>query len=163
MKTWRTLLLMRSDSTTIKSKQIKINRGIFQGDTLSPIWFCMALHPLSIILKNIRYGLVINKSSQVSIYHRLFMDDLKFDAANFEQLGRMLEIVATFSESIIMEMGVEKCAVLEVRRGKIQESKGVTLMNNITITVLKKDESYKYLGIKQVLEIKTSEKKESFK
>lgn len=91
------------------------------------------------------------------------MDDLKFDAANFEQLGRMLEIVATFSESIIMEMGVEKCAVLEVRRGKIQESKGVTLMNNITITVLKKDESYKYLGIKQVLEIKTSEKKESFK
>lgn len=91
------------------------------------------------------------------------MDDLKFDAANFEQLGRMLEIVATFSESIIMEMGVEECAVLEVRRGKIQESKGVTLMNNITITVLKKDESYKYLGIKQVLEIKTSEKKESFK
>lgn len=53
--------------------------------------------------------------------------------ANSEQLRRMLEIVAAFSESIGMEMGLDKCAVLDVRRGKIQDrEEGATLMNNIT-------------------------------
>ncbi|XP_044766273.1 uncharacterized protein LOC123322393 [Coccinella septempunctata] len=164
MKTWRTALSMRSGNSAIRSEQIKINRGIFQGDTLSPIWFCLALNPLSLILKNTKYGYVISKTRQVAITHRLFMDDLKLYGANSEQLRRMLEIVAAFSESIGMEMGLDKCAVLDVRRGKIQDrAEGATLMNNITIPDLEKDIPYRYLGIKQALEVKTPEMKESFR
>lgn len=124
----------------------------------------MALNPLSVLLRNTKYGYVINKNRQVAINHRLFMDDLKLYGANHEQLKRLLEIVASFSESIRMEMGVEKCAVLDVKRGRIQEaSQGATLMNNITIPVLSEDTAYKYLGIKQALEIKTPEMKEASK
>ncbi|XP_044760203.1 uncharacterized protein LOC123317662 [Coccinella septempunctata] len=164
MKNWRTSLFVRSGDVLAETEQIKINRGIFQGDTLSPIWFCLALNPLSIILNNTNYGYVINKNRQVTISHRLYMDDLKLYGANSEQLRRMLEIVSAFSESVGMEMGVEKCAVLDVRRGKIEDTtEGVSLMNNITIPALDKEVPYKYLGIKQALEIKTPEMKESFK
>ncbi|XP_044759165.1 uncharacterized protein LOC123316918 [Coccinella septempunctata] len=164
MKTWRTTLFVRSGDSLIESGQIKIARGIFQGDTLSPIWFCLALNPLSIMLKNTKYGYVINKSRQIAISHRLFMDDLKLYGANSDQLRRMLELVAAFSESIGMEMGVEKCAVLDVRRGRIENAEeAVVLMNNTEIPVLDEGVPYKYLGIKQALEIKTQEMKKSFR
>ncbi|XP_044755032.1 uncharacterized protein LOC123313986 [Coccinella septempunctata] len=107
MKNWRTSLFVRSGDVLVEAEQIKINRGIFQGDTLSPIWFCLALNPLSIILNNTNYGYVINKNRQVTISHRLYMDDLKLYGANSEQLRRMLEIVSAFSESIGMEMGLK--------------------------------------------------------
>lgn len=37
MRTWRTSLLIRTGDELIKSAIIKINRGVFQGDTLSAI------------------------------------------------------------------------------------------------------------------------------
>lgn len=59
-----------------------------------------------------------------------------------------------------MSFGVEKCATLEVRRGKIQNPNlGTTLMNQTTIPSLNIDDSYKYLGIKQALDIEISEMK----
>lgn len=44
MLQWGTKLkLMKNNSIT--TGPIKIQRGIFQGDALSPLWFCMALNP----------------------------------------------------------------------------------------------------------------------
>jgi hypothetical protein len=37
---------------TIQSKEITIKTGIFQGDSLSALWFCVCLNPLSQTLKN---------------------------------------------------------------------------------------------------------------
>ncbi|XP_044760879.1 uncharacterized protein LOC123318334 [Coccinella septempunctata] len=164
MRGWRTQLAVRMEDRTVKLEVIKINRGIFQGDTLSPIWFCMALNPLSMLLNNTNYGYTISKQSSIRINHQLYMDDLKLYAANADQLRRMLEIVSSFSDSINMKLGVEKCATLEVKRGKIQEPKQeTTLMNQIKIPSLNKDDTYKYLGIHQALDIKTAEMKELFK
>jgi len=36
----------------MQSGSIKINRGIFQGDSLSPLFFCIALIPLTLELIN---------------------------------------------------------------------------------------------------------------
>ncbi|XP_045466648.1 uncharacterized protein LOC123675343 [Harmonia axyridis] len=164
MKTWRTSLNVNVGGSVTESPIIKIRRGIFQGDTLSPIWFCLALNPLSIILKNTKYGYVVNKNRYIAISHRMFMDDLKLYGANPEQLRRMLKVVAAFSESVGMEMGVDKCAVLDVRRGKIDDTmEGAILNNSVTIPTLSKEVPYKYLGINQALEIKTPEMKQSFR
>ena len=41
---------------TIKTRLRQIRRGIFQGDSLSPLLFCMALNPLSKELNRTGYG-----------------------------------------------------------------------------------------------------------
>ncbi|XP_044756916.1 uncharacterized protein LOC123315325 [Coccinella septempunctata] len=122
------------------------------------------MNPLSCLLRNSGYGYVIDKSRNIRVSHQLYIDDLKLYAASKDQLKRLLELVASYSDSINMQIGVEKCAVLEIRRGKIQETETNTvLMNTIAIPQLGNHESYKYLGVRQALDIKTAEMKNHFK
>jgi hypothetical protein len=39
-----------------KSEPIQIKRGIYQGDSLSPLWFCLAINPLTNLLNSTGYG-----------------------------------------------------------------------------------------------------------
>ena len=48
-----------------------------------------------------------------------------------------------FSNDIGMEFGVEKCAVLAMKKGKMANSNGIALSNKITMKGLKKSDSYK--------------------
>jgi len=52
MERWTTVLHIQ----TIQSKEITIKKGIFQGDSLSALWFCVCLNPLSQMLKNTEKG-----------------------------------------------------------------------------------------------------------
>lgn len=145
------------------SKEIAIKCGIFQGDTLSPLWFCLALNLLSKLLNKSKYGYIINKTRNCKINHQLYMDDLKLFAANREEMRRLLEIVSSFSQTIGMEMGLDKCAVLDVKRGRVAEGPEIKLWNESKISCLGPQETYKYLGIQQALDIKTPEVKDNFK
>ncbi|XP_045483794.1 uncharacterized protein LOC123689040 [Harmonia axyridis] len=91
------------------------------------------------------------------------MNDLKLFAANEEQMRRLLEIVSSFSTAIGMAMGLDKCAIVNVKRGKIVDGEHIELWDDSRIPYLKPEESYKYLGIQQALDIKTVEAKNSFK
>ena len=51
-------------------------RGIFQGDSLSPLMFILALIPLSPILRKAKAAYEFSESKE-NINHLLFMDDLK--------------------------------------------------------------------------------------
>ncbi|XP_045463785.1 uncharacterized protein LOC123673343 [Harmonia axyridis] len=161
MGEWRTSLILKTGATIIKTADIAIRRGLFQGDSLSPLWFCLALNPLSTLINEQKYGYILDKNRKIKITHQLYIDDLKLYASNEEQLEKMLEIVATFSETIRMEMGLDKCARLKVKRGKISENDS-NIFNPNAIQNLGMDETYKYLGIQQALEIKNAEMKEAF-
>ncbi|XP_075990912.1 uncharacterized protein LOC142986339 [Anticarsia gemmatalis] len=50
MNQWKTSLQLTSNNDTITTRQISIRKGIYQGDSLSPLWFCLALNPLSHML-----------------------------------------------------------------------------------------------------------------
>ena len=78
---------------------ININSGIFQGDSLSPILFCVTLIPLSKLLNNTGYGYKIYDDI---INHLFYMDDLKLFAKNDEQLRGVLNIVKEISNDIRM-------------------------------------------------------------
>jgi hypothetical protein len=47
MEKWRTRLQLKTNQELLQSRLIKINRGIFQGNSLSPILFCIALIPIT--------------------------------------------------------------------------------------------------------------------
>jgi hypothetical protein len=150
MKKWSTKLHLSLPKSTFESHPIKIKRGIFQGDSWSPLWFCLALNPLSNLLNRTKLGYKIDKNQTLS--NLLYMDDLKLYAADQIQLHSLLETTAIFSTDIKMDFGIDKCAVLHVKKGKITSTENMELdLSNITIPTLNIEQSYKYLGIQQTL------------
>ena len=83
MHMWKTTLVLNTLENTMNVGNININSGIFQGDSLSPILFCVTLIPLSKLLNNTGYGYKIYDDI---INHLFYMDDLKLFAKNDEQL-----------------------------------------------------------------------------
>ena len=49
-------MVLSCENIGIKARLMQIRRGIFQGDSLSPLLFFMALNPLSKELKRTGYG-----------------------------------------------------------------------------------------------------------
>ena len=77
MSLWKTNLLLTHENGTLRSNKIHIDCGIFQGDSLSPLIFCLALAPSSTILNGTGYGYKIQNRF---ISHLFYMDDLKLFA-----------------------------------------------------------------------------------
>ena len=72
MKTWRTELTAYGE----KLGEVRIRRGIFQGDSLSSLIFVLSMIPMTLVLRRIGIGYEWGKK-QFRINHLLFMDDLK--------------------------------------------------------------------------------------
>ena len=125
--------------------EIQIKRGIFQGDSLSPVLFCIALNPLSQILHKTGKEYVLGNGHKIN--HLLYMDDLKLYSKKEEDLNSLIRSVRSFSEDIGMRFGFNKCARLIIHRGKVKETTGLEVQDGIIRDVLK--EGYKYLGIPQ--------------
>ncbi|XP_028041565.1 uncharacterized protein LOC114251477 [Bombyx mandarina] len=53
MPSWKVIMTARGSQDSITTEPIYIRRGIFQGDSLSPLLFCLAINPLSFILNNL--------------------------------------------------------------------------------------------------------------
>ncbi|XP_044751663.1 uncharacterized protein LOC123311659 [Coccinella septempunctata] len=163
MKTWRTRLQVKTSKDYYRTDEINIRKGIFQGDKLSTLWFCLAINFLSKLLNESSYGYVIEKNTNVKINHLLYIDDLKLFAANEEQLLRQLKIVTSFTRTIRMELGIDKCAVVHVKRGKLSEGDTMMIQDDFGIQTLTHGDTYKYLGVQQGMEIRTNEARETFK
>jgi len=102
MNKWKTTLTLTHDKGTISSREIKINSSIFQGDSLSPLLFCLALAPLSFLLNGSNYRY---KVSNANITHLFYMADLKTYAKSDEDQKGLLKIVKGFGD-IRMEFGL---------------------------------------------------------
>ena len=106
------------------SDNINIKRGIFQGDSLSPLLFCISLIPISLELSSSGYGYKIGTQWTT---HLFYMDDLELCAKDDSELEGLLRIVKGFSDDIGMEFGLSKCAKATFKRGKLETSDHVRL------------------------------------
>ena len=68
---------------------VDIKRGIFQGDSLSPLLFEIIMIPMSLILKDTRAGYQ-PKNEGCKINDLLFMDDLKLYGKNSNQIDSLI-------------------------------------------------------------------------
>ena len=90
----------------------------------------------------------------------MYMDDIKLFAKNEKELETLIHTVRIYSREIGMEFGIEKCAMLVMKRGKRQLTDGMELPNQDKIKTLAENETYKYLGILKADTIKQGEMKE---
>ena len=160
MRIWETNLFLSHSNGILSSPGMKIKCGIFQGDSLSPLLFCMALIPLSKLLTQTGYGY---KLFERRINHLFYMDDLKLYASNDNELEGLLKTVKAFSDDIGMEFGLSKCAKATFKKGKLEQTKNVVLDDDSVIKELDQEGTYKYLGVNAGDGIQHAKMKEKIK
>ena len=103
--------------------EVNVKRGIFQGDSLSPMLFVLSIVPLPLILKKVNACYKWEKKEYKSS-HLLFVDGLKLYVKSEEQTNALTRTVYVFSTNISIEFGIKKCGILTIKRGKIVKSEG---------------------------------------
>ncbi|CAK1595194.1 unnamed protein product [Parnassius mnemosyne] len=161
MGQWSTILCHQGKRMMAAENHIRIRRGIFQGDFLSPIWFCLSLNPYwSTLLEGFRRRFQLRKGG-TKVTHLFYMDDLKLFASSRSHLMELLNITCDFSNSIRMELGTDKCAVLHVKRGRVAKSEDIEFSMSISINTLSEAETYRYLGMSQNIGIGDADMRQS--
>jgi len=79
----------------------------------------------------------------------LYMDDLKLIGRSEEELRNEIRIIKAISNDINMGFGLEKCARLSLKIGKVHRKQhtGNTVENEIK--ELESMKAYKYLGVEE--------------
>jgi hypothetical protein len=118
MSYWRTGMRLHAENKLIETEDIKIQCGIFQGDSLSPLLFCIWLLPLTEQLNKLNTGYE-EHTTKTKILHLHYMNDLKLIVKSEEKLQKQIQRVKTFSDDIHMDFGLDKCAKITFKRGKL--------------------------------------------
>ena len=71
-------------------RKVNIKRDIFQGDSLSPLMFVLALIPLILILRKTKAAYEFSGSKE-KINHLLFIDDLKLHSCKEKGLSSLIQ------------------------------------------------------------------------
>jgi hypothetical protein len=86
---WRTRMRLHAENKLIETEDIKIKCGIFQGDSLSLLLFCICLLPLTEQLNKLNTGFE-EHTTKAKLLHLLYMDDLKLIAKLEEELQKQI-------------------------------------------------------------------------
>ena len=147
MSQWKTNMTLVHKEGGIKTGPIRIKRGIFQGDSLSPLLFSMSLNPLSQELQNTGYGFQLDE--QIKINHLFYVDDPKLYGTSDNQLTGLINTVKMYWMTSRWEFGFDKCAQASFKRGKKVSPGGIPLNNKQVIQDLDQTETYKYPGMEE--------------
>ena len=84
---WQTKLIERRESLA----KVKIRRGIFQGDSFSPLLFVICMIPLTPALQKGKARYTLGGGEKIS--HLLFMDNLKLYEKSENEIKRLTSLV----------------------------------------------------------------------
>ena len=90
------------------------------------------------------------------------MDDIKLYTRSERALDSLIQTVR-INKDIGMKFGIDKCAILVMKKWKMVKSEGITLSNVKVIKSLEEGESYKYLGLVEADEVMVNEMKDEVK
>ena len=97
MTYWKTRMSLHAENKPIETEDIKIQCGIFQGDSLSLLLFCICLIPLTEQLSRLNTGYE-EHTTKTKISHLI--------AKSEEELQKQIQTVKIFSDDINMEFGL---------------------------------------------------------
>ena len=151
MNHWKTNIKQVHKEGVLETGPIRIKRGIFQGDSLSPLLFTMWLNPLRIELNKTKYGYQLDK--QTKINHLFYVDDFKLYGRNDNQPAGLIYTVKHISDDTKMEFGSDKHGKATFKRDKKVQAEGIQLNDNQVIQDLEQSETNKYLGMEEEEEL----------
>ena len=74
------------------------------------------------------------------------MEDIELFVKNEKDQETLMHAVRTYSQDVGMEFDIEKCALLEMKRGKRHLTDGMELPNHDNIRTLGEKENLQILG-----------------
>ena len=91
------------------------------------------------------------------------MNDLKLYVKTDKGLDSLTQTVRIFSSNICLDLGIEKCSILTLKKGIKDENCHIMLPKDLKISSLKKGENYKCLSTLVAEDINTKKMKEKVK
>ena len=148
MPNWKTILTR----SRTRLAEVNIRSGLFQGDPISPLFFIAAMIPMARVLERMEVGYQLKKGGS-RINHLMFMDDTKLFLRGTKEIDTLVQTVRIVSGDIRMELGIEKCELVNIQKGNVTRTEEIQLPDGNNIRDI--DETgYKYLGIIEGEEIK---------
>ena len=130
--------------------KVNIRRGIFQGDSLSPLLFVICMILLTHVLCKAKARYTLGGGEKIN--HLLFMDNLKLYGRSVNEIKELVSTVEAFSKDIGMEVGIKKCGMVIMNRGNIKSIDETELPSSEKIREI--EDGYKYLGIMEYDKLK---------
>ena len=157
MSKWKTRLEIWNGSEKVTSRWIRILCGFLQGDSYSPVGFCISEIPVCILLQHSRgYRMGEPGNRVVKRTHSLFVDDLKVYQESHQALKIVNEIIVQASHDTGACYGASKCAEIIFKNGKMVKGEGLQVLEERMKTMdPDENEIYKFLGIEQADGIRT--------
>ena len=125
----KTRLEICSKVQKMKSRWINIPCGFLQGDSYSPVGFCISKIPVCQLLQQGRgYRMDPSGNRDVSRTHSLFVDDLKVYQESHEILRDVNKVIVQASHDNGVCYGVEKCAEIVFKCGKMVKEEGLEVL-----------------------------------
>uniref|UniRef100_A0A914NTP9 Reverse transcriptase domain-containing protein n=1 Tax=Meloidogyne incognita TaxID=6306 RepID=A0A914NTP9_MELIC len=149
MDKWSIYYEQRTSRGMERSKALKVQNGVLQGDSLSPILFCICIAPISHWLNNRlqKYETSFRKGTNDSLRmnHLYFVDDLKlFTPSKTDLLAVLREL-----ESLLSNIG---CKMNKGKSGISYTTKFINKEDRELkgeFPIIRNEDPYKYLGIEQ--------------
>ena len=157
MEKWKTRLEIWTNGKKTISRWIDIMCGFLQGDSYSPIGFCVSEIPVCKLLQQSKgYMMGAPGNRSISRTHSLFIDDLKQYQESHEIIKEVNEIIIQVNLDTRACYGVAKCAGIVFERGKMVKGEGLPVSEE-RMKAMDPDENeiYKFLGVEQADGIKT--------
>ena len=145
VKTWEISIEINTKNGKEKIETIKVNCGILQGDSFCVTLFVISVNPLAWYIRSTE-GYNITCHSNEKITHSLYVDDLKTYHKSRNKAAVMSTTIKSMFTDIGFEWGLQKCAAVEVNRGKLTEGGNLTVSKEESIQIMSKDDHYKFLG-----------------
>lgn len=145
MQCWVVRYEVVRNGKVCKSDKLEVKNGLLQGDTLSPMLYCLSVAAISDAINELpRVEVVVpGQGVLLKINHLLFIDDLKGFARKRRYLDRLVELLRRIAGAIGLRINAKKSAIASTRDADHEQPEDQLL------PTLGVRESYKYLGVEE--------------